>query len=400
MTIFLDKQQIIERMQQIHARFEELAAKPKMSRVDGIEQDELAKEFESLTDYVERLERADSIAQVVRGCGNGSLRIEAGSPTGNADPDAPPAVRAAALAAASGGGDWATRAAGAITAIRSQTRAVTSGSIDLPSLVEPNVIAKPRPSRLIDLLVTRQTLAGNAFEYFRQSMRTNNADVVADNAVKPTSVFTVDPIEDRARVIAHLTEPIPLRLLADHAALRMWLNSELVEGVLDALEAQVISGDGTGENMTGILKATGTTTVGFDTDAITTLRSALTALQKIGVAPNAWAISPDDAQAVDLARWGTDGGFLADGVTNGNASSGNIFGGTEIQRVVSPSVPGGTAILGDWSKIGLYVREGVRIDIDAGGELFTKNQAVLRGECRVGAGVLMPPAFAVVDLTA
>jgi Phage capsid family len=126
----------------------------------------------------------------------------------------------------------------------------------------------------------------------------------------------------------------------------------------------------------------------------------LTALQKIGVAPNAWAISPDDAQAVDLARWGTNGGFLADGVTNGNASSGNIFGGTEIQRVVSPSVPAGTAILGDWSKIGLYVREGVRIDIDAGGDLFTKNQAVLRGECRVGMGVLMPPSFAVIDLTA
>lgn len=31
----------------------------------------------------------------------------------------------------------------------------------------------------------------------------------------------------------------------------------------------------------------------------------------------------------------------------------------------------GTAVLGDWTKVGLYVREGVRIDIDAGGDLFT-----------------------------
>ena len=60
----------------------------------------------------------------------------------------------------------------------------------------------------------------------------------------------------------------------------------------------------------------------------------------------------------------------------------------------------GTAILGDWTKVGMYVREGVRIDIDAGGDLFTKNQAVLRAEARVGMGVLMPPAFAIIDLTA
>jgi HK97 family phage major capsid protein len=329
------------------------------------------------------------------------LRIERGSITGTAvDPDAPPAVRAAALAAASGGGDWATRVAGTITALRSQTRAVTSGSIDLPSLVQPEVIAKPRPSRLIDLLVTRQTVAGNAFEFFQQTVRTNNAAPVADSAVKPTSVFTVTPVEDRCRVIAHLTEPIPLRLLADHAALRVWLNSELVEGVLDALESQVIGGDGTGEHMTGILAAAGTTAVAYSADVVTTLRSALTALQQIGVQPNAWALSPADAQTVDLTRWSTTGGYLTDGYANTNAASANIFGDTSIQRVVSPSVPEGTAILGDWSKVGLWVREGVRIDIDAGGDLFTKNQAVLRGETRVGAGVLMPPAFAKIDLTA
>lgn len=395
----MTREAAVDRMEAIHARFEELSHKHRMSNDETAEFNELTDEFQRCEDAVAHLDRAASIAACA-GEGGGGLRVERGSPTSIVDPDAPPAVRAAALAAASGGGDWATRVAGAITALRSETRAVTSGSIDLPSLVEPNVIANPRPARLIDLLVTRQTVGGNAFEYFQQTVRTNNAAPVADNATKPTSVFTVTPVEDRCRVIAHLTEPIPLRLLADHAALRVWLNSELVEGVLDALESQVISGNGNGENMTGILAVAGTTAVAYSTDVVTTLRSALTALQQIGVQPNAWALSPADAQTVDLTRWSTAGGYLTDGYANTNAASANIFGDSSIQRVVSPSVPEGTAILGDWSKVGLWVREGVRIDIDAGGELFTKNQAVLRGETRVGAGVLMPPAFAVIDLTA
>jgi HK97 family phage major capsid protein len=396
----LTREQSVAKMTELHQQLTALSEKPRLSKADNVDFARATEEFQELEDHIGFLDRAASIAACAgESGGGGGLRVEHGSPTPIVDPDAPPAVRAA-LAAASGGGDWGTRAAGAITAIRSETRAVTSGSIDLPSLVEPNVVAKPRPARLIDLLVTRQTVGGNAFEYFQQTVRTNNAAPVADNATKPTSVFTVTPVEDRCRVIAHLTEPIPLRLLADHAALRVWLNSELVEGVLDALESQVIAGNGSGENMTGILAAAGTTAVAFTTDVVTTLRSALTALQQIGVQPNAWALSPGDAQTVDLTRWSTAGGYLTDGYANTNAASANIFGDTSIQRVVSPSVPEGTAILGDWSKVGLWVREGVRIDIDAGGDLFTKNQAVLRGETRVGAGVLMPPAFAVIDLAA
>ncbi|MDX1885821.1 phage major capsid protein [Mycolicibacterium sp. 120270] len=192
-----------------------------------------------------------------------------------------------------------------------------------------------------------------------------------------------------------------MRLLADYGSLTRWLNSELTEGVLTALEAQVIAGSGTGENMTGVLTVAGSTTVAFATDVVTTLRKGLTALQNLGVQPNAWVLNPADAEAVDLTKEGTGGiGFLTDGYTTGNALSGNIFGDPNIQRVVSPSVPAGTAILGDWSKIGLWVREGVRVDIGFPDDTFKKNQAVLRGEMRVGAGVLMPPSFAVIDLTA
>lgn len=326
--------------------------------------------------------------------------------SGRNNPDAVMVAAAQARGSAdSRGGGWAARAATALQKMSGESRAVTSGSIDVPQLIEPNITPMARPQRLIDLFTNRKQLASNAFEYFRQSARTNNADVVADAATKPTSVFTVEPVQDRARVVAHLTEPLPLRLFTDHDELTNFLSSELAEGVLDAVETQAVSGDGSGENTAGILHTTGTTAVAYDTDLVTTLRSAVTALQTIGVVPNGWVLSPADAQAIDLLRWqydpaaATDGGWLADGYQNGVAGSGNIFGPTT-PRVVSPSVPQGTALLGDFTQLRLYVKESVRIDVDASGpELFDKNQVKLRGEGRFGLGVLRPASFAVVTLT-
>lgn len=326
--------------------------------------------------------------------------------SGRGNPGAEAAARANACGGNSRGGGWAARAATALQKMGGESRAVTSGSIDVPQLIEPNITRMARPQRLIDLLTSRKPLQSNAFEFYRQSVRTNAAAPVADAATKPTSTFTVDPVTDRARVIAHLSEPVPLRLFVDHDELVNFLSSELREGVLDALEHEAIQGDGTGEHMAGLLHTTGVTAVDFDTDVPTTLRGAVTALQLAGVTPTGWVMHPNDAATIDLLRyqWGgadaADAGFLLDGFQNGTTGSGNVFGPTT-PRVVSPSIPAGTAILGDWAQLRLYVKEDVRIDVDTSGpDLFDKNLVKLRGEGRFGIGVLRPASFAVVDLTA
>ncbi|MCV7086562.1 phage major capsid protein [Mycolicibacter hiberniae] len=308
-------------------------------------------------------------------------------------------------------GGWAERAATGIESMGGESRAVVSGSIDLPSLIEPQVEALPRPERLIDLLVSRKSLgSGVAFEYLRQTVRTTAAAPVADLADKPTSTYTMVPVTGAAVVLAHLSENVPIRYWQDHLDVVHWLENEMVEGVTDSLERQVIQGTGVGINLEGVLKVDGTTEVEWAGDLGTTLRSALTVLQVAAVRPNAWVLHPADAARIDLARWNLPGAgedapdeapgpYLHDGFTNGVASSANILGGPGIQRVVSTSVPVGTAILGDWSKLRLYVREQMRLDIDASGENFKSNTATLRAECRVGVAHLQPAAFAVVALT-
>ncbi|MDF3338198.1 phage major capsid protein [Mycolicibacterium septicum] len=299
---------------------------------------------------------------------------------------------------------WGNRAVESLkrTMGGAEARAVVSASIDVPSLVEADVTPIPHPARVIDLFSNRVSIESNAFEFYRQSARTNSAAPTADLAEKPTSVNTITPIQDRARVIAHLSEPAPQRLWEDHSALRDWLTTEMREGVLDALEAQVISGSGSGENLTGLLTIAGTNAVAYATDVPTTLRSALTAAQVAGVVPTGWVLHPNDAAAIDLTRWSTGGGFLTGGYENdhknGFGTSDNIFG--VVPRVISPSVPAGTALLGDFSKLRLYVKNDVRIDIDVSGEHFTHNTFVMRAEGRFGLGILRPASFFKIDLTA
>jgi HK97 family phage major capsid protein len=282
-------------------------------------------------------------------------------------------------------------------------RAVISGSVDVPTLALPQVVDIPWPVRLIDLLTNRAP-SSYALEFYVQTAKTNAAAPIADLATKPVSTFTVEAVQDRCRVYAHLSDKLPLRIFWAIENIVSWLANEMAQGVYAAIEADTVSGNGSGEHVTGILNTAGTTAVAFNTDLPTTLRSAQTALQNLGEQPNAWALNPADAETIDLLRWGTSGGLLTGGFENDNrdgfGSSDNIFGPQSIKRVVSPSVPQGTAILADWRQLKLFLNTSMLIVANQFGDAeFSTNSLILRGEQLAFPAILRPQAFAIATLT-
>lgn len=296
-------------------------------------------------------------------------------------------------------GSWATAVADQMTTMadRLGVKALTTGSIGVPApLLDEVVELATAPRRITDLLIDRETLpGGNSFNYLRQVTRTNNAAPVADQAVKPTSLFAATEIDDRVRVVAHLSEPFPERYLADYATLSRWLESEMQEGILAAIEGQVVAGDGVGENMVGLTALSGTITVPFSSNMVTTLRKARTTMEQVSETPTAWLFNPADLEAIDLLRAdGATGEFLVGGTSPAGS---NIFG--NLPLVASPRVTAGTAWLGDWRQVRLVVREEMRLDADRSGDRFTRNEVVLRAEGRYGLAWLRPSSFAEVALT-
>jgi hypothetical protein len=100
-------------------------------------------------------------------------------------------------------------------------------------------LGKPALSPLDVIPVVQHAMP--EFAYMRQTVRTNNAAVVAAGALKPTSVYTVTRIENALVVIAHLSEGIPRHWLIDNSSLEAFLGNELEYGLRQAVEAKVLA---------------------------------------------------------------------------------------------------------------------------------------------------------------
>lgn len=271
-------------------------------------------------------------------------------------------------------------------------KALSTGGIDVPQVIESAPVAMPiEPTRVLDLLINRKPLEGNTFSYLQQTARSNAAAPVADGGTKPTSTYTFEDVEDRARVFAHLSEAFPQRYLDDHEEIRSILASQMAEDLYAVIEEEALIGDGTGEHFTGLATVTGVRAVAYSNSVLETLRKARTTLTTAGESPTAWVMNWADLEAIDLTREdGTTGGFMA-GIDD------KVFG--NLPRVGTSLIPAGTAYLGDWSQTRLYVRDGGRLDADMSGTLFDTNKVKLRYEGRFGFAVLRPAAFAEIDLT-
>src|SRR5699024_3560929 len=104
-------------------------------------------------------------------------------------------------------------------------KALLTGEVSTPPAVEVAPLPD-RPVTLLDL-VPREGLDQHTFSYLRQVTRENNAGVVADGETKPTSNYTWQEIEDRARVVAHLSEPFPIRYADDHTSMVQVLENQM-----------------------------------------------------------------------------------------------------------------------------------------------------------------------------
>ncbi|MFB7474575.1 phage major capsid protein [Kitasatospora sp. NPDC056184] len=288
---------------------------------------------------------------------------------------------------------------------------LAGGTVPVTVPLDPEPIRADVPVLSLRQLIPPAQNTGPRFSYLRQTVRTNNAAVVAPGAKKPTSTYTLVRVDDRVRTIAHLSEPINKFDLEDAPTLRQFLDQEMRLGLELALEGEIVNGDGTGEHMTGIANVSGSQAQPFDTDILVTARKAVTKLEKVGHLVGAgWLMHPDDWEAFELMQ-DNEARFYYGGPGNAvNPVSRRLWGAPV---VTSLSATVGTTHLVDWqAATRLHVLEdGVldwsenMYDKDAlgagvGASDFERNMIRFRFEGRFGLEILRPSAIVEVDLTA
>jgi HK97 family phage major capsid protein len=158
---------------------------------------------------------------------------------------------------------------------------VTSAGIVAP-VYDPIIQPGIRQELRIRDLLTAIPVTGQQYTYFRELLHTRGAAPVAEGGVKPTSNVTFEPVTDRVKKIA-VWMPVTDEALDDVPQMQGYIQELLRYDLKLEEENQILKGDGTGENLNGLMtRATsydGTLTKAGDT-AIDIVRRAIYQVRK------------------------------------------------------------------------------------------------------------------------
>jgi len=270
-------------------------------------------------------------------------------------------------------------------------------------LIEPGLV---RPLTVRDL-VTVLPMQADAVEYVKEATRASNAATVAEAsqiahtgdevATKPEGGLTFTSLTTTARWIAEHVA-ITRSIAQDRPQLRSYIDDYLIYDVNLELEEQMLSGNGTGQNFTGILNTAGIQTVAAFTapaGPLDNLRKGLTLVRLNGRAnPNAVILNPSDAQNIDLLKENNEANnFVASPFTSAGPRS--LWG---VPVVESDAIAAGTALVGDFKKAILFDRQEAQILLGTVADDFVRNIVRILCELRAAWGVVRPSAFCTVSL--
>jgi HK97 family phage major capsid protein len=116
----------------------------------------------------------------------------------------------------------------------------------------PGIQAMPQRRMVVRDLISPGQMDGSTLEYVQETGFTNNAGMVAEGAAKPSSDIKLDLKSTSAKVIAHWMKA-SRQVLSDIPQLRSIIDQRLLFGLAFKEEGQLLNGDGTGQNLLGII---------------------------------------------------------------------------------------------------------------------------------------------------
>ena len=260
----------------------------------------------------------------------------------------------------------------------------------------PQIVRQPyRPLSLLELIPTG-TMQGSGIEYVVELGDLDDAAETGEGQIKPEGDVAFEEAEAPARTIAVWIKQ-RRQVLADVPELQAVLSSRLTYKVQRRIEAQILNGDGVGQNLLGLLNQTGIGSVPNDpaipvSDLI--LKGKTLVLMSDAV-PNGIVLHPYTHETLLTTKTATGERLDSDGAFS---SDGQVL--WDLPIIDSKVIPETSALVGDFTlACSLLVREGVNTRIsDADQDDFIRNRVTLLAEARVALPVWQPSALAEVQL--
>jgi len=250
-------------------------------------------------------------------------------------------------------------------------------------------------------LVPRIPTESDTVEYVVESTFTNAAAMTAEasattgtSGTKPESALAYSVSTSGVKTLAHWI-PVTNRMLSDAPAIRGIINGRLLLGLDLELEDQVLGGDGSGANFTGILNTAGINIQGLGTDnVLDALFKARTLVRVNGKGrPQAYLLHPNDWQAVRLARENAASATLG-GYLMGAPSVAGPVTAWGIPVIESEALTENTGLVGDFAMgCTLFDREQSAVRVGTIDDQFVRNMQTILAELRAAFVVFRPNMF-------
>ncbi len=275
----------------------------------------------------------------------------------------------------------------------------------------PGILQIPQRRLTVRDLISPGQMSGNALQYVRQTGFTNNAGMVAEAARKPQSDLKLELVDTTAKVIAHFMKA-SRQVLDDAPQLRSLIDSHLLYGLGFREEAQILYGDGTGQNLLGIIPQASdydnareaAVKAARDPDGAGALVGKVTAIDRIRLAmlqsvlaefpSTGIVLNPIDWAIIELIQDGM--GRYVIGQPQGSADM-RLW---RLPVVETPAITAGTFLTGAF-RLGaqLFDRWMARVQLATENEDdFVNNLVTILAEERIALAVYRPEAFITGDL--
>jgi len=277
----------------------------------------------------------------------------------------------------------------AITSVTTDTDGAAGDLVERTRV--PGIIAPPDRRMTVRDLITPGRMDGNALEYVKETGFTNLAGMVAEGAKKPESTMKFDLVSTTAKVIAHYVKA-SRQILSDASQLASYIDGRLRYGLAFKEEQQLLNGDGTGQNLLGIIPQASAYTAPFTLAGATVIdqvRLAMLQAQLAEYPASGIVMNPIDWARIETLKDSTGRYIIGNPQGTIGASLWNL-------PVVTTQAIAEDKFLTGAFRLGAQVfdRWQARVEVATENEDdFVKNLVTILAEERLALAVYRPEAF-------
>lgn len=254
-----------------------------------------------------------------------------------------------------------------------------------------------RQLRVRDLIPGGNT-SSNMIEFTRELAFTNNAAETAEGGSKPESSLTFELATAPVRTIAHWIK-VTKQVISDAPALMSYIDTRLRYGVELRVDQQLMSGNGTGQNLIGMNISPNMTafTPTSGDSALDTINRQKYALLSADYAATGLILNPTDWGNIERSKVGaSDDRYV---IGDPRSAMGPFLWGLPV--VVSNSQTAGKLTIAAFNiAFQVWQREGVIVEMtDSNDTDFQKNLITIRAEERLALAGYRPASVKYGSLT-